>query len=115
MCRLVRVTRRNGQEHTEIQYAITSVPRHQAGADRLLAWWRGHWGIEDRLHYVRDVTFAEDASRIRSGDAPQNMAALRNGVLSLLRLHGHKNIAAALRQCTWQTSRLFAYLRILKQ
>lgn len=111
----MRVTRRHGQEHTETQYAITSVPRSQAAAVSLLAWWRGHWGIENRLHYVRDVTFQEDACRIRCGNAPQNLAALRNGLVSLLRFRGHDNIAAALRQCTWQTSRLFAYLHILKQ
>ena len=102
-------------EATEIQYAITSAPREQAGAARLLTWWRHHWGIENRLHYVRDVAFQEDACRIRSGDAPQNLAALRNALISLLRLGGHANIAAALRACTWQTSRLLARLGILKQ
>lgn len=115
VCRLTRTTRRSGQETTEIEYAITSVPREQAGAARLLTWWRDHWGIENRLHYVRDVVFHEDACRIRSGDAPQNLAALRNAVVSLLRLGGHANIAAALRACTWQTSRLLATLGILKQ
>jgi hypothetical protein len=91
------------------------VPRERAGAARLLAWWRDHWGIENRLHYVRDVAFQEDACRIRSGDAPQNLAALRNALISLLRLNGQSNIAAALRACTWQTSRLLTTLGILKQ
>ena len=98
-----------------MQYAITSVPRNQADAGQLLAWWRGHWGIENRLHYVRDTAFGEDACRIQKGPAPQNLAALRNGLISWLRLGGHPNIAAALRACTWQTQRLLAALGILKQ
>jgi hypothetical protein len=115
VCRLVRRVQRQGKETLEVQYAITSVPRRQARAWKLLDWWRGHWGIENRLHYVRDTAFAEDASRIRRGHAPQNLAALRNGVISWLRLGGHTNIAAALRACTWQTSRLLTNLGILKQ
>jgi hypothetical protein len=82
----------------EIDYAITSVPRDLADASTLLAWWRGHWGIENRLHWVRDVTLGEDASRIRTGSAPQLMAALRNAGISLLRILGVTNIAAALRE-----------------
>jgi hypothetical protein len=82
----------------EIDYAITSVPRDLADASTLLAWWRGHWSIENRLHWVRDVTLGEDASRIRTGSAPQLMAALRNAGISLLRILGVTNIAAALRE-----------------
>ena len=115
VCRLVRRVRRDGKTTLEVQYAVTSVPRSQAGARKLLAWWRGHWSIENRLHYVRDVAFAEDASRIRKGHAPQNLAALRNGAISWLRLAGHANIAAGLRACTWQTQRLLTKLGILKQ
>lgn len=110
----MRTTRRNGQVHDEIEYAVTSVPRQQADATQLLAWWREHWGIENRSHYVRDVTFDEDACRIRSGHAPQNLAALRNAAIAWLRLHGHTNIAAGLRTCTWQTHRLLAMLGIMK-
>lgn len=64
VCRLVRTTKRGGVETTEIDYAITSVPRDQANAAQLLDWWRGHWGIENRSHYVRDVTLGEDACQI---------------------------------------------------
>ena len=63
--------------------------------------WRGHWGIENRVHWVRDVTLVEDRSAVRSGSAPQVMAALRNLVLGLLRLAGQRNIAAALRHYGW--------------
>ena len=64
---------------------------------KLLEYVRGHWGIENRLHYVRDVTLGEDASQVRTGAAPQVMAALRNVVLGLLRSGGETNIAAAIR------------------
>ena len=60
-------------------------------------WLRGHWHIENRLHWVRDVTYAEDHSQIRTRGGPQVMATLRNTAISLLRLDGHDNIAAAIR------------------
>jgi predicted transposase YbfD/YdcC len=107
--------KRDGQQSVEIDYAITSVSRAQADAQTLLDWWRGHWGIENRSHYVRDVTLNEDASRIRKGDAPQNLAALRNAVVSMLRLEGCQNIAAGLRNWTWQPQILFAKLGIVKK
>jgi predicted transposase YbfD/YdcC len=112
-CRLTRITWRSGQEQHEVEYAITSVSRSKAKADKLLNWWRGHWGIENRVHYVRDVTLGEDASRIRTASAPQILAATRNAILSLLRLAGSSNIAAALRQNAYQPARLLAKLGIL--
>ncbi len=86
----------------------------RANAGKLLTWWRGHWGIENRVHYVRDVTLGEDASRIRIASAPQILAATRNAILSLLRLGGCSNIAAALRDNAYQPARLLAKLGILK-
>ena len=65
----------------------------------------GHWGIENRVHWVRDVTFDEDRSQVRTGSAPQIMAALRNLTISALRLAGETNIAAALRRCAVSPSR----------
>lgn len=115
VCRIVRTTKCNGRETVEIDYAVTSVPRDQADAAQLLDWWRGHWGIENRSHYVRDVTLDEDACRIRKGDAPQNLAALRNAIISMLRLQGHANIAEGLRACTWKTQRMLAKLGIVKK
>ena len=70
---------------------------HQARPDELATWIRGHWQIENGLHWVRDVTFGEDASRVHTGAAPQVMASLRNLATSLHRLTGATNIAAALR------------------
>lgn len=113
VCRLTWITWRNGQEQQEVEYAITSVSRSQANAGKLLTWWRGHPGIENRAHYVRDVTFGEDASRIRTASTPQILAATWNAIISLLRLWGSPNIAAALRENAYQPARLLAKLGIL--
>lgn len=62
---------------------------------RIADWVQGHWGIENRPHYVRDITLGEDASRIRAGT--RAMATLRNLAIAILRANGHTNIAAAVR------------------
>ena len=100
-CKVERTVRRNGKLTREVAYAVTSLGP-ATGAAELLAIWSGHWTIENRLHYVRDVTFGEDASHVRSGAAPEVLAALRNAVLGLVRQAGHTNIAAALRHYAWQ-------------
>jgi hypothetical protein len=82
---------------TEIVYGITSLATAQADPARLAALVRGHWEIENRLHWVRGVTFDEDRSRIRTGHGAQVMASLRNLTIGLLRLAGHVNIARGLR------------------
>jgi hypothetical protein len=97
-----------------VQYLVTSVPRGRADAAALLGWARGHWGIEDRLHYVRDVTMGEDANRTRNGSGPQALAALRNLAVSKLRLDGVANIAAGLRRNAARVKDLLVSLRILK-
>jgi predicted transposase YbfD/YdcC len=68
----------------ETVYGITSLSIEEADAARLLELTRDHWGIENGLHYQRDVTLGEDQSRVRKGSAPQVMAALRNSVLHVL-------------------------------
>jgi predicted transposase YbfD/YdcC len=83
---------------TVVVYAVTSLAFAQASPARLADLIRGHWAIENGLHYVRDVTFAEDASRVRTGTAPQVMACLRNLVIGALSRAGPVNLAAALRQ-----------------
>jgi hypothetical protein len=112
--RLERTVTAGGEVTVEVQYLVTSVPRERAGAVTLLGWVRGHWGIENRLHYVRDVTLGEDANRARSGSAPQVLAALRNLAVSKLRLDGVTNIAAGLRRNAARVRDLLASLRILK-
>jgi predicted transposase YbfD/YdcC len=101
VCKIERTVERRGERTREVAYAVTSLGPKTKPA-RLLRIWRGHWAIENRLHYVRDVTFGEDASHVRSGAAPEVLAALRNAVIGLLRRAGHTNIAAALRQVAWQ-------------
>jgi predicted transposase YbfD/YdcC len=116
VCQVEREVKRRGHEPSrEVAYAITSVPREQAGAATLLGWWRGHWGIENRSHYVRDVTMGEDASRIRTGSAPQVLAAFRNAAIGWLRERGVDNIAAALRRNAARVPDLLKELGILKQ
>jgi predicted transposase YbfD/YdcC len=109
---VTRRTRRSGRGRwrTETSYAITSLPATSARPDQLAQWIRGHWKIENQLHWVRDVTFGEDASTSRSGTGPHVMAALRNLVISILRLAGHASIAAALRHAARDPVRTFRLL-----
>jgi predicted transposase YbfD/YdcC len=91
--------------HTETVYAITDLDYGQIRADELASALRGHWGIENRLHWVRDVTFAEDHSQIRTGTGPAVMATLRNLAISIHRLAGATNIAAACRHTSRHPNR----------
>jgi predicted transposase YbfD/YdcC len=98
----IQVTRRvrplgSRRWRTVTVYAVTSLATIQAHPAQLAAYIRGHWSIENELHRVRDVTFTEDASRLRTANAPRAMATLRNLAVGALRLAGHTNIAAALR------------------
>ncbi|MGD9974880.1 MAG: transposase, partial [Desulfatirhabdiaceae bacterium] len=77
----------------------TSLTPDQADPERILNLARGHWAIENRLHWVRDVTFDEDRSQVRKGNGAQIMASLRNIAISLLRMAGARYIAPALRAC----------------
>jgi predicted transposase YbfD/YdcC len=81
----------------ETVYAVTSLTAIQASPAGLAAIIRGHWMIEDRLHWVRDMDYDEDRSQVRTASAPRVMATLRNLALTILRLNGHASIAAALR------------------
>jgi hypothetical protein len=71
-----------------VVHAITSLSPERADAARLLELSRAHWDIENRLHWVRDVSLGEDACRVRTGAAPQVLAACRNAVLTLVRRLG---------------------------
>lgn len=83
---------------TEVVYGLTSLRREQAGARRLLELNRGHWTIENRLHWVRDREFGEDASQTATGEIARVLAAVRTTVISLLRATGQKSISAARRR-----------------
>jgi predicted transposase YbfD/YdcC len=90
--------RRTGEMRAEIAYAVTSLSARRATPAQLLTLWREHWHIENKLHWVRDVTYGEDRSTVRAGAGPQALAAMRNLAIGLLRLGGATNIAAACRR-----------------
>jgi len=81
----------------EMSYGVTSLSEQKATASDVLRYCRAQWEIENRIHWVRDVTFDEDRSQVRRGNGPQVMASLRNLAISLLRLAGVINIASATR------------------
>jgi predicted transposase YbfD/YdcC len=97
IAQLRRTVTVKGKKTIEVVYVITSADHHAAPPAVLAGWVQGHWGIENRLHWVRDVTFDEDRSQVRTGNGPRVMASLRNAAISLLRLDGWTNIAAGLR------------------
>jgi hypothetical protein len=82
----------------DVVYGITSLTREQATAADLLGMVRGHWGIENRLHYVRDETLGEDRCRVRTGSSPEVLAALRNVAVQLLEGVEANSKAAATRR-----------------
>jgi hypothetical protein len=112
----IRITRRvrplaGRRWRTVTAYAVTSLTAGQASPARLADYVRGHWGIE-ALHHLRDTAFAEDASQVRTGTAPRAMASLRNLAIGILRAHGHRNIAAALRRNARDATRVLPLLAI---
>ena len=111
----IRLTRRirplGGQKkwRTVTACAITSMDAHQAAPAQLAAWIRGHWQIEV-LHHIRDVSYGEDASQVRTGSGPRVMAALRNLGIGILKMGGHASIAAACRHHARDATRTLATL-----
>ena len=87
VCRIERqvTVSKTGRTRTEQIFCITDLTPEQADPGQLLALNRGHWSIENRLHWVRDVTFDEDRCQVRKGHGPQVLACLRNAVIGLLR------------------------------
>jgi predicted transposase YbfD/YdcC len=111
VCGIERERRLKGRVERETVYYITSLPRTLAGPEDLQKLARDHWGaIENGLHYVRDEVLGEDRSTIRSGHAPQNLAALRNALLNWLRAEGVDRISATLRSFARHPLRLFTRL-----
>lgn len=98
---VVRTVRRKGKRTQHVRYGLTSLGPDRAPAAALLRYRRGHWAIENRLHWIRDVTLGEDACQVRKGAGPQVLAALRNTVIGLLRQWRTPNIAAGLRTLAW--------------
>jgi predicted transposase YbfD/YdcC len=106
---LLTTTQDHRGTHREVRFLLTSLPPQQADPGRLLALARGHWAIESR-HWVRDVTFGEDRSPLRTGQAPQIVAALRNLAHTLIRRSGATAIAAARRTFSYHPTRARALL-----
>ena len=90
--------KKSGEHRHEVVYGVTSLSRDQAGPERLLSVVRQHWSIENKSHWVRDVTCDEDRSQVRCGSIPQVMAAFRNTAIGLMHCVGETNIAAACRR-----------------
>jgi predicted transposase YbfD/YdcC len=95
-----RIELKTGVVTRAVTYAVTSLRVEDATPAQLAALWRGHWAIENRRQDVRDVTLGEDACQMHVGAAPQALAAVRNGRISVLRRAGWRNIAAGLRHCS---------------
>jgi predicted transposase YbfD/YdcC len=106
------IDQKTGKERVEVVYGVTSLSPQRATPTRLLELVRGQWQIENKSHWVRDVTFDEDRSQVRCGNIPQVMAALRNTAIGLLRWAGHTNIAAACRQLAAQPVQALALIGI---
>jgi predicted transposase YbfD/YdcC len=103
---------KTGAERVAVVYGVTSLRPERATPERLLAWVRGQWQIENKSHWVRDVTFDEDRSQVRCGNIPQVMVALRNTAIGLLRCAGYPNIVAACRRLAAQPLQALALIGI---
>jgi predicted transposase YbfD/YdcC len=113
LAQMVRVERRQtirGRTSVEVAYGITSLPPTRADARRLLRLQRGHWGIENGLHYVRDVSLGEDSCRVRSGSAPWILSTLRNVTVQLAH-HVGKGVKAATRHWYLYPEKAIALLK----
>lgn len=102
-----------GKVTLERVYGVTDLTAEQANATEIARRVRDHWGIENKIHHIRDTTYAEDASRIRTGTAPRAMASLRNLAIGALRLTGQTYIAAGLRHHTRYANRPLITLGIM--
>jgi predicted transposase YbfD/YdcC len=110
VAQLTRTRTFKGETTVEMVYLISILPSGPDAPQRLLDLSRGHWSIENCLHYVRDVTIACDRSRIRTGHAPQLLAACRNLALTLIHRSGSSQIAAARRSFSYHPRRAFDLL-----
>jgi predicted transposase YbfD/YdcC len=101
---------RGEERQEEVTYALTDLPPEQADLPGLAALWRGHWTIENTVHYVRDVTWREDACQVSTGAAPVALALLRDGITDALRWMGFTNMAAALRSFAASADRALTFV-----
>ena len=107
---MVRSERREGERvSVETRYYISSL---ESDAQRMLGAARNHWGIENSVHWVLDVSFREDDSRVRTGNAPENLATVRHAALNLLRQdkHSKRSIKAKRKLAAWDNDYLLSIL-----
>jgi predicted transposase YbfD/YdcC len=102
----------SGKTTVSVEYLITSLSRNRVTLDQIEQFRRGHWTIENVTHYPRDESFGEDRSTIRTGNAPQALAALRNAVAALLRIEGWNTLPAGFRYCRQSPQRSLKLLGI---
>jgi len=107
--------KKSGAQRHEVVYGVTSLSRDQVDPEQLLGLVRRHWQIENKLHWVRDVTFDEDRSQVRCGSLPQVMAAVRNTAIGLMHWAGETNIAAACRRFAAQPWSALALIGIIPE
>ena len=115
--RTVRKRKKHGRGYRKVTvhsavavFVITSLDSREAGPEHLAGYVRRHWTIENKVHYVRDVTYREDASRVRTGPRPRIMATLRNLAIGLIRQAGYTKIAATIRKIKYDPALLLAVL-----
>lgn len=96
---LTRTVQRSGKVYQEVTYGLTSLSPTQASAEQLIALVRGHWAIENRLHWRRDVTLGEDHCQVRKGGAPRVLAVLNSFLLAVLDYLGVSNVPHYMRVC----------------
>ena len=106
----IRIINKTGEKSIVITDGCTSLTKEQADDRTLLDIVRGHWAVENKLHYVRDMAFDEDRSQVRIDNGPRVMASIRNLVISTFRILGVTNIAEALRENALNKQRLFRVL-----
>ena len=99
-----------GEISTERVYGLTSLAANQLDLAKILQRWRGHWAIENRLHWVKDVVLKEDASRVRTGQAPMIFASLRNALVSCLHALGFSSITDGRRHLTLNFDEAVAFI-----
>jgi hypothetical protein len=99
-----------GEISTEVVYGLTNLPPNQLTLATLLQRWRGHWGVENRLHWVKDVVLKEEASRVRTAQAPMILATLRNALVSVIRVLGFDSITQGRRHLALSFDEAVAFI-----
>ncbi|MHB1421562.1 MAG: ISAs1 family transposase [Bacillota bacterium] len=108
-----RIINKTGERSDVCEYGITSLTEKQADDSMLLNIIRGHWTIENKVHYVRDMAFDEDRSQVRTKNGPRVMAIIRNLVMNILRMLGVSNITQCLRENALKHSKIFEMLGLI--